>query len=98
MRLPTWVVRILSMGEPHHALKARAPSPYGRIRTFYTANRGRPGFDVGIDAAQGMPRGRSPRKSILQTHKRQRRAFRSSRLIPARRCTGLLMGQAFAAG
>jgi hypothetical protein len=29
--------------------------------------RGRPGFDVGIEAAQGMPRTRSPRKSILET-------------------------------
>ena len=41
-----------------------------------------------------MPRTRSPRKSIWKHFKRQRRAFRSSRLIPARRCTGLLMGQA----
>ena len=29
--------------------------------------RGRPGFDVGIEAAQGMPRTRTPRKSILET-------------------------------
>src|SRR3954465_935544 len=33
---------------------------------------------------------------VWENHKRQRRAFRSSRLIPARRCTDLLMGQASA--
>jgi hypothetical protein len=41
--------------------------------------------------AQGMPR-TSSLVNPLETYKRQRRAFRSRRLTPARRCTSLLMG------
>jgi hypothetical protein len=41
-------------------------TPYETMQ-HYTRFRGRPGFDVGIEAAQGMPRTRSPRKSILET-------------------------------
>jgi hypothetical protein len=45
------------------------------------------------EAVQGMPRS-SHLVNPLEIYKRQRRAFRSSRLTPAGRCTGLLMGQA----
>src|SRR5262245_28827508 len=56
---------------------------------------GRPGFDAGHEAAQGTPRS-SHLVKPLEILRRQRRALRSSRLIPARRCTGLLVGQASA--
>jgi len=51
------------------------------------------GFDVGREAAQGMPRS-SHLVNPLEIYTRQRRALRSRRLIPARRCTDLLVGQA----
>ncbi len=60
---------------------------------MYNAFWGRLGFDVGYEAAQGMPRS-SYLVNPLENYTRQRRALRSSRLIPARRCTDLLMGQA----
>ena len=50
----------------HWILTSSAPPPYGTMTVTHRI-RGRPGFDVGIEAAQGMPRTRSPRKSILET-------------------------------
>jgi len=42
---------------------------------------GRPGFDMGREAEQGIPRTRVPRKSIWKRDSRQRRKLLPSRLI-----------------
>ena len=71
-------------------LKIPAAAAHG-IMSALTPNWGRPGFDVGYEAAQGMPRSSHLVKQLEHT-KRERRALRSRRLTPARRCTSLLMG------
>ena len=65
--------------------------PRANVAIMHLLIWGRPGFDGGCEADEGIPGSQSPRKT-LNLYSRKRRNLRSGRLIAVRLYSSLLMG------